>query len=489
MARTQDNRYEVVDGLQRLTSVFKFLDNRFALTDLGIRDSLNKKRFRDLDATDQKKLKNSALRSFELQSDTNTDVHFIVFERLNTGGTRLNEMEIRNCLYRGRLNELIKDLANDPDFTKCVNEKTLPKRMKDRTFVLRFLAFHERTHRKCKVGIKKFLNEFLDTYRNPPEEKLREYREVFKRCVKASLTVFGRDGFRLKKEDPKTSKSSGEWSTRSNIAIFQCVATSFANYRLGDITKNADRIYEEYLDLVSTDTKWVDYVRRATGETSRLEYVFEAWEKRLKAVLTDDEFHGTGRTFSKQLKRELFDQNRACSICGNEVKLLDDAVVDHVDAGVGESGGRDHASVCLWTDPDGKHVIRHHPDDVIVGRLWSRFVPAPRIRRVARHARHRRLPYDPELADAVPLTVRPLGRAQRLGQLVPESADLGGAGMLDPVAPAANADIDRSVDFVAGIRCLLRRDRRWHADDEKPEQRRRREPCEHRFTSHAESHR
>ena len=72
LARTQDNRYEVVDGLQRLTSVFKFLDNRFALTDLGIRDRLNKKRFRDLDATDQKKLKNSALRSFELQSDTNT---------------------------------------------------------------------------------------------------------------------------------------------------------------------------------------------------------------------------------------------------------------------------------------------------------------------------------------------------------------------------------------------------------------------------------
>ena len=58
--------------------------------------------------------------------------------------------------------------------------------------------------------------------------------------------------------------------------------------------------------------------------------MFEAWEKRLKAVLTDDEFHGTGRTFSKQLKRELFDQIRACSICGNEVKLLDDAVVDHV---------------------------------------------------------------------------------------------------------------------------------------------------------------
>ncbi len=331
LATTQDNRYEVVDGLQRLTSVFEFLDNKFALAGLGIREELNGKRFRSLDTTDQRKLKNSALRSFELRSNINSDIHFVVFERLNTGGTKLNEMEIRNCLYRGKLNDLIKDLATNEEFLKCVSEKTLSKRMKDRTFVLRFLAFHERTHRKCKTGIKKFLNDFLDTYRNPPEEKLKEYAEVFKRCAKASLTVFGKNGFRLRKEDPGSSKSFGEWSTRSNIAIFQCVATSFADHRLGSITRNADRIYEEYLDLISSDTTWVDYVRRATGETSRLEYVFETWQKRLKEVLADSESGGTGRFFSRQLKKELFDQNPTCAICGNEIKLLDDAVVDHVE--------------------------------------------------------------------------------------------------------------------------------------------------------------
>lgn len=331
LARTQDNRYEVVDGLQRLTSVFNYLDNKFLLTGLGIREELNGKRFRELEASAQKKLKNSALRSFELRSDTSADIHFVVFERLNTGGTKLNEMEIRNCLYRGKLNDLIKELATNEDFVKCVSEKTLSKRMRDRTFVLRFLAFHERTHRKCKVGIKKFLNDFLDTYRNPPEQKLKEYAEVFKRCAKASLTVFGKNGFRLRKEDPGTSKSFGEWSTRCNIAIFQCVATSFADYRLADITKSADRIYEEYLDLISGDSTWVDYVRRATGETSRLEYVFETWQKRLKTLLATSGANGTGRSFSRQLKRELFQQNQTCLICGNEIKLLDDAVVDHVE--------------------------------------------------------------------------------------------------------------------------------------------------------------
>ena len=331
LAKTHEDQYEVIDGLQRLTSAFDFFDNKFRLADLGIRKDLNGKRFKDLDRPGQKKLKNSVLRSFELPSDTDADIHFVVFERLNTGGTKLNEMEIRNCLYRGKLNDLVKDLAVDEDFVKCVSEKTLSRRMKDRTFVLRFLAFYERTHRKCKTGIKKFLNEFLDTYRNPNEQKLREYRDVFKHCMKASLTVFGSDGFRLKKERTGTLRSLGEWSTRSNVAIFQCVATSFAGHRLGEITRNRDRIYEEYLDLISEDKIWVDYVRRATGEASRLDYVFETWQQRLRDVLRADGVGGGGRLFSRQLKKELYDQSRVCAICGNEIKLLDDAVVDHVE--------------------------------------------------------------------------------------------------------------------------------------------------------------
>lgn len=240
-------------------------------------------------------------------------------------------MEIRNCLYRGKLNDLIKDLAADQDFTKCVKEKTLSRRMKDRTFVLRFLAFHERTHRKCKAGIKKFLNEFLETYRDAPEQKLLEYKDVFRHCVRAALTVFGENGFRLKKEEAGTSRSFGEWSTRSNVAVFQCIATSFADYRLPDIVKNADRIYEEYLDMISVDNQWVDYVRRATGETSRLDYVFETWRKRLGDVMKNGHVENVKRSFSKRLKKELFDQNRRCSICESEIMLLDDAVVDHVE--------------------------------------------------------------------------------------------------------------------------------------------------------------
>jgi 5-methylcytosine-specific restriction endonuclease McrA len=333
LAKTENGKYEVIDGLQRLTSVFNFFDNHYKLSKLDILTDLNDKHFKDLPEIFQHKLEDCVLRSFELSSNSSPDIHFIVFERLNTGGVKLNDMEIRNCLYRGNLNTLIKELATNENFRKSLNQNNADKRMQDRALVLRFLAFYERTHHKCQSGLKKFLNEFLDTYKNAGSEKIEEYRKVFEKSMRACLSVFGKHGFRLKSEITKqNSKSSGEWASRPNAAIFQIISTSFANYDLGHVTRAADAIYEEYLDLIHTDTQWVDRVRRATGETTRLSYTFDAWLDRLKKVLETNSISNDGRrTFSHQLKLELFEANSTCAICGQRIHLIDDAVLDHAE--------------------------------------------------------------------------------------------------------------------------------------------------------------
>ncbi len=333
LAKTEEGKYEVIDGLQRLTSVFNYFDNQYRLSRLDILSALNGKCFKDLPEKYQHKLEDCVLRSFELSSSSSPDIHFIVFERLNTGGVKLNDMEIRNCLYRGTLNSLIKDLAVNENFRKCLRQSNCDKRMQDRALVLRFLAFYERTHHKCQAGLKKFLNEFLDTYRNAGDEKIEEYRKVFEKSMRACLTVFGEHAFRLKSEITKTnSKSSGEWASRPNAAIFQVIATSFANHDLGQITRAADAIYEEYLDRIHTDIQWVDRVRRATGESTRLTYSFDTWYRRLREVLDSHAVPNDGRrAFSHQLKKELFDANQRCAICGQTIRLIDDVALDHAE--------------------------------------------------------------------------------------------------------------------------------------------------------------
>lgn len=329
LAKTEEGKYEVIDGLQRLTSIFTFFDNDLSLNGLDILTDLNRKTFNDLDESLQHKLEDTTLRSFELSSDTNKDIHFVVFERLNTGGTKLNDMEIRNCLFRGPLNDLIKDLSENNDFLSCINQKSLSKRMNDRALILRFLTFYERTHKRCKSGLKKFQNEFLETYQNAPKPKIDEYRRAFEKSMKACVTVFGNHAFRLKSDVDLNSKSKGEWATRINAAIFQVIAPSFTEYDIGQITRKSDLIYEEYLDLINTDEAWVDRVRRATGEWSRLSYVFESWQERLSNVMAGAEPNDSIRIFSRKLKEELFQQDNTCALCNQKISLIDDSVLDH----------------------------------------------------------------------------------------------------------------------------------------------------------------
>jgi hypothetical protein len=329
LAKTEEGKYEVIDGLQRLTSVFDYFENKYKLTKLDILSEYKNKNYSELPIKIQGKLEDSILRSFEL-TDSSGDMHFIVFERLNTGGIKLNDMEIRNCLFRGSLNSLIKELAKNANFVTAVNQKNFEKRMNDRALILRFLAFYERTYLKCNYGLKRFLNEFLNYYKNAEEVKIEEYRKAFEKSMRACITVFGSNSFRLKSDIAKIGRrSSGEWATRLNAAIFQVITTSFSKYDLMQITQKADCIYEGYLDLINTDTTWVDRVRRATGESTRLKYVFDKWYQRLDDIMTTTISQDTKRIYSKQLKEEMFSNDSTCKLCGNEIKLIDDASLDH----------------------------------------------------------------------------------------------------------------------------------------------------------------
>ncbi|HEY7212805.1 MAG TPA: DUF262 domain-containing protein [Bryobacteraceae bacterium] len=329
LAANKESKYEVIDGLQRLTSVFRFFDGEYDLKGLEIRREFNGRYFHQIPEIWQRKLEDATLRTFELPARTPKDVMFLIFERLNTGGLALNDMEIRNCLFRGRLNALIKDLARRPDFVKTVSQKNIDRRMTDRALVLRFLAFYQMTHKKARRGLKKFLNEFFETYRNAPDDKLKEFEEMFMKASKAALTIFGDKAFRLRKFSKDEGSKSGEWQPRINAAVFQTIAVSFTEYNLGQLTRASDVIFEEYLDLISTDQYWVDCVSKTTGDYPRIEYAFEGWNLRLREIMSCVPANDRVRVFSRQLKQELYDQDNSCGICGQAIRVLNDAALDH----------------------------------------------------------------------------------------------------------------------------------------------------------------
>ena len=318
LAENDDYELEVIDGLQRLTSIFDFLRNRLKLTRLERRTDLNGRRFKDLEKSDQNKLRKSTLRTIEFHQTSDKNLKYLMFERLNTGGVALNEMEIRNCIYRGKLNDLIKELAQFKEFKESVNQKNIHKRMKDRTLVLRFLAFYQMTYSKARQGLKAFFNDFCDAYRNPSEKQLNEFRNKFKYAMKTAFTVFGDRGFKLK----LTSRSV-------NASIFQVICVSFTDYDQGALTRSADAIRKAYSDLIKTDPHWVDCVSTSTSSYNRISYTFETWNERLKQVMENVEPNDPQRLFPRGLKEDLYNQSKECEICGQQIAHIDDAVLDH----------------------------------------------------------------------------------------------------------------------------------------------------------------
>lgn len=141
----KSGRLIVIDGRQRLTTFFEFLDDKdgFALDNLKILNHLNKKKFKDLDANLQTKIEDYQIIAHVIQPPTPDRIKFDIFDRVNRAGTQLNKQEIRNALYQGPATQLLSYLCQTSAFAIATENGFIKEvRMKDRYIVLRFIAFY-----------------------------------------------------------------------------------------------------------------------------------------------------------------------------------------------------------------------------------------------------------------------------------------------------------------------------------------------------------
>ncbi len=142
-AETQDARFEIIDGHQRVLSIARYLTNQFGLSGLRVLAEFKGKRFHQLPEREQRFLKTRSLRVVIITHDSHPNMKFEVFERLNTVGITLNAQELRNSLYRGAFNQELKSLAKDQAFRTCIGTKTPRRRMVDEELILRFFALRD----------------------------------------------------------------------------------------------------------------------------------------------------------------------------------------------------------------------------------------------------------------------------------------------------------------------------------------------------------
>lgn len=263
------NRLLVIDGQQRLLSVFYFFEGLFGEPDrkgnrLTFRlDGLNEKSpynqltYNDLKKKDEaafNRLNDAVLRAFIIKQlkPTGSSSIYHIFERLNTGGTQLVGQEIRNCIFHGRFNQMLLQLNKRKEWRMVFGKASEDKRQRDVELILRFFALYYSSSRYHKP-MKDFLSEFMDSHKNDQPNEIAEFLKLFEATVKAVQTSLGAKPFNIR--------------AGFNVAAFDGVFVAFAR-NLSHVPRNIAERYRRlvksrsFLELVSSSTTDEEVVKR-----------------------------------------------------------------------------------------------------------------------------------------------------------------------------------------------------------------------------------
>jgi len=265
-----------------------------------------------------------------ITKDSDSDVKFEIFERLNTGSVKLNDQELRNCIFRGSYNDLIKELSENNDFQFILNSQRLHERMLDCDLILRFFALYHNTHLKYKSPMKQFLNKDMEKYRDLSNKEANELRKVFLKSVELTKTVFGDMAFRRFVVGSQKDPNGGWEMNKINKGLFDIIMFGFTQYEKNQIVPFADSIREELLYLMTSSPAFIDALGGSgTDRTEKVQLKFDTWLAALRVILGYNKPEPRG--FSYNLKQQLYKSGSTCTICNQKIQTIDDAEVDHID--------------------------------------------------------------------------------------------------------------------------------------------------------------
>lgn len=213
-AENKNGGLSVVDGLQRLFAIKKFIDNDYPLKNLFYLQKLNGLKFSQLERIDQQRIERYQLQVNVISSNTPEYIKLNIFERINTGSTPLNKQEMRHALYQGNSTKLLKKLSECDEFNDAVATKLNPLRMKDRYVILRALVFYlwknneniKSINTRIKTDLYNDFDDFLGRYmrimNSMTEEYIEELKNLFKKCMVLLHTIYEKQTFRRSEEKP-----------------------------------------------------------------------------------------------------------------------------------------------------------------------------------------------------------------------------------------------------------------------------------------------
>lgn len=267
VAENDESQWNVIDGLQRLNSLYRFFNNEFKLSKLEVLNELNGLTYHNLPPKAKRMLGNGMFRVVVLLAETHPEIKYDVFMRLNTGSVKLSEQELRNCLYRGPLNNFLKECTKNKVFLSCLKLKEPHKRFVDAELILRFFAIRENFNLNEVTlnypgRMKTFLNNYMNKNQNISDSKEKEFRDIFQTTMENIRYVLGDKAFR-RPLDSNTHES------RINRSLIDVVMLCFSHIDMEDCKLNKE-FYINQIQVLCKNEEFIDAINFGTSDSKKI---------------------------------------------------------------------------------------------------------------------------------------------------------------------------------------------------------------------------
>lgn len=317
LAEEDESVYSVIDGQQRITSFVRYLKNEFPLTGLKRLKSLNGLYFRELDKALQRRLNYQTLSAVCIEKDSQ-GLKYEIFSRLNLGAVKLRDQEVRNCIYRGKFNDMLKEIANTNVYLPLLFHDT-NSRYSYEERILRFFALRSM---ELKGTFKLMMNSYMEAHINDDDEVLKKCKNDYNSLIELVKVVLGEDAF----------FSAVDQRKKFNGAVYDSIMIPFSLFSKRDLIKHADEIRSAIQKLKSENEDYQDWIFAGTNASKRIRSRVNAVMEILNEIILSDSSSNESkqRLFNPSLKEKLFYPGYVCKYCGNQILSIDDCEIDHI---------------------------------------------------------------------------------------------------------------------------------------------------------------
>lgn len=277
------HKLSIIDGLQRICAIRDFVlkeEDPLKLEGLQFLKNFEGFTFSRLERPEVKRIKSLKITMNTLRKGTPLDVKYIIFQRVNTAGEPLTPQEMRHALNQGPAAIFIKELADMESFKKATNYSVKSKRMQDRDFVNRFVAFFI-GYQDYMGDLDMFLNDKMGELNKMTPAQRNDIRISFDKAMKCCYEIFKDDTFRKRYNiaDRRKPISKSVYDTLSvNIAWL-------SDNEQNMLLRNAEAFREGMIHLFA-DKKFDSSISTGTGQKYNVEQRFTMVKSLIKEILS-----------------------------------------------------------------------------------------------------------------------------------------------------------------------------------------------------------